>query len=161
GVAFFGIGQLLYAGTFAAIARSRGHTPSAGPDGWYMLVLLPVFWTAALAFHRAPRAEHFLVAAGVFLVCEWRLTLGLLPGVYSGALLPNGANAHFTAYVALLSPPVSALRVFPTVALSPGLAVPAAPAAWFCAAAAAFFLRVGVSGRRGGRSGGEDRLLRG
>jgi hypothetical protein len=161
GVAFFGVGQLLYAGTFAAIARSRGHTPSAGPDGWYMLVLLPVFWTAALAFDRVPRAEHFLVAAGVFLVCEWRLTLGLLPGVYSGALLPNGANAHFTVYIALLLSPVSALRVFQTVGLSPGLVLTGALAAWIFSVAAAFVLTVLVSRRLGEPSVGEDRVQRG
>src|SRR5262249_40915240 len=136
-------------------------TPSAGPDGWYMLVLLPVFWTTALAFHRAPHAEHFLVAAGVFFVFGLRVALGVLSGVFSGALFPHGANAHFTAYVALLLSPVSALRVFHTVALSPGLALTGALAAWICSVAAAFVLTVWVSRRFGERSAGEDRLLRG
>jgi hypothetical protein len=148
-LALFGIGQFLYAGTFAAIARSRGHAPSAGPDGWYLLILLPVFWTAALGFHRAPRAKHFLIAASVFLVCEWRLTLGLLPGVYSGLLLPNGANVPFAEYAALLLSPVSALRVFQAVALFPGLWLAGALAAWISSLVAVMALTIFLTRRVG------------
>jgi 4-amino-4-deoxy-L-arabinose transferase-like glycosyltransferase len=129
-VALFGIGQLLYAGTFAAIARSRGHAPSAGPDGWYLLILLPVFWTLARLLGRTVRAGHFLIAAVIFLLCEWRMTLGLLPGVYSGALLPNGSDAAFADYARLFLWPSSALRVFDSVGLLSGPWLRIALASW-------------------------------
>jgi hypothetical protein len=141
-VALFGIGQLLYAGTFAAIARSRGHSPSAGPDGWYLLILLPVFWTAALGLKRIVPAGRFVAAAGVFLLCEWRMTLGVLPGVYRGSLLPNGANAPLRDYAGLLLSPASALDVFQSVGLMPGAGMTAAFLGWLACLVAASLLTI-------------------
>jgi hypothetical protein len=120
----------------------RGHIPSAGPDGWYLLILLPVFWTLAVACGRTVRAGHFLAAAGIFLVCEWRLTLGLLPGVYSGALSPNGANAPFSDYATLFASPLSALRAFDSVALISGTWLRAALGGWLACVLGALALAI-------------------
>src|SRR5207245_1112743 len=115
-VLFLG-GQLAYASTLAAIGRLRGHPPSAGPDGWYLLILFPVALTAGCLFGRGAGRVIFLTSALVFLVAEWWVTFGVLPGVFAGATVFNGANAPLKAYGEYLLSPAAGLRVFERVGL--------------------------------------------
>ena len=116
-VALFLLGQCTQAATYAAVGKVRGHPPSAGPDGWYLLLLFPVILTAACALGRRAGKGLFLAAAAAFLVGEWWLTFGVLPGVYGGATGFNGANYPPRAYAAYLFSPGDALRVFEGVGL--------------------------------------------
>jgi hypothetical protein len=117
-VAIFLAGQILYAATYAAVGRLRGHAPSAGPDGWYLLILFPVLLCAGCAFgHRVGR-RLFLIASVVFLAAEWWMTFGVLPGVYGGLTSFNGANAHFAAYGTYLQRPGAVLRLYERVGLA-------------------------------------------
>jgi hypothetical protein len=122
--------QLAYASTSAAIGRLRGHTPSAGPDGWYSLILFPVILTAGCMLGRAAGSGGFAAAVLFFLAGEWWVTLGVLPGVYGGRALFNGANAPLRAYGTYLLSPRSVMSVFERVGLA------AAPAAGLAAVAA-------------------------
>jgi hypothetical protein len=123
-VAVFLGGQLAYASTYAAIGRLRGHPPSAGPDGWYLLILFPVILSAGCAFSRSVAGRLFLCATALFLVSEWWMTFGVLPAVYGGLTGFNGSNAPFAAYGDSLLRPVEVLKVYERV----GLAGPKAPA---------------------------------
>ncbi len=117
-VAIFLAGQIAYASTYAAVGRLRGHRPSAGPDGWYLLILFPVILCAGCALGRRAAASPFLVAGAVFLAAEWWMTFGVLPGVYGGRTAFNGANAPFSAYGSYLWRPDEALRVYSKVGLA-------------------------------------------
>jgi 4-amino-4-deoxy-L-arabinose transferase-like glycosyltransferase len=117
-VPLFGIGFLAYAGTLAAVARHRGHPPSAGPDGWYLLVLFPVLLTVGCACGRQIPARLFLVVTGIFLASEALLILGVLPAVYAGWTGGNGANAPLLGYARMLASPSLALGNFARVGLA-------------------------------------------
>jgi hypothetical protein len=151
-------GQLLYAGTYSAIGKLRGHAPSAGPDGWYLLVLFPVILTAGCAFGREVRALSFLLAAAVFLLSEWCLTLGVLPAVYGGWSQPNGANAPVAVYAALLASPGSALRVFGDVGLATGLTQRLAFAGWVVCLFTGFALQIALWRQRRPQDAGIRRI---
>ncbi len=154
-VAIFLVGQLAQASTYASVGRLRGRAPAAGPDGWYLLILLPVILCAGCAFGRRPAAGSFVAAAAVFLAADWWMTLGVLPAVYAGRTVFNGANAPFSAYAEYLRRPGEALRVFSRVGLAgvPASALAAAAALWLLALATALLLL--KSGRRRARDGAE------
>ncbi len=117
-IAIFLIGQLAYASTYAAVARARGHAPSAGPDGWYLLLLFPVVLSAGCAFGRAIRGRLFIFATALFLAAEGLMTFGVLPGVYGGQTGFNGSNAPFAAYASSLLRPAEVLKVYERVGLA-------------------------------------------
>ena len=82
------------------------------------MLLLPVILTAACVSGRKIAKGVFVAAAAVFLAGEWWLTLGVLPGVYGGAKVFNGANFPLRAYGAYMLSPGAALRVFERVGLA-------------------------------------------
>ena len=137
-LALFALGHLAYATTILAVSRAQGRPASAGPDGWYLLVLLPVILTAGSAAGRAVPARRFLAAGVVFLAADWWLTMGVLPAVYAGQTVVNGANAPFSAYAATLASPAGALASFAAVCPS------GAPAAWLGVLLAAWLLTLGA-----------------
>jgi Dolichyl-phosphate-mannose-protein mannosyltransferase len=141
-VAVFVAGQLAQASTYAAVGRLRGHAPSAGPDGWYLLILFPVLLCAGCAFGRGMRRSLFLAACVVFLAAEWCVTFGVLPGVYGGRTAFNGANAPLSAYAVYLWRPDEVLRVYSKVGLAgvPALALAAVVGLWLLALASALAL---------------------
>ena len=116
-LALFLAGYVAYASTLAAVGRARGVAAVAGPDGWYLLVLLPVILTIGCAWGRRPSARHFGLAALLFLAADWWMTMGVLPAVYAGLTDWNGANAPLSAYGPLLAAPGRALAAFATVGL--------------------------------------------
>ena len=111
-------GQLAYASTSAAIGRLRGHAPSSGPDGWYILILFPVILCAGSAFGRFASPAVFLASAAIFLAADWYLSMGVLPAVYGGSVTFNASNAPFSAHAASLRSPLAALRIFEGVGLA-------------------------------------------
>lgn len=116
--AFFALGYVVYATTVTAAARRVGRVPTAGPDGWYVLILLPILLTAGcLAGGRAPR-RVFIGAAVLFVVVEAVLAFGVLPAVYAGRSLPNGANAPIGIWIAMAATPGDALRVLARTGLA-------------------------------------------
>ena len=116
-LALFLAGYLAYASTLAAVGRARGLAAVAGPDGWYLLVLLPPILTIGCAWGRHPSAGLLSLAALLFLAADWWMTMGVLPAVYAGLTDWNGANAPLSAYGPLLAAPGSALAAFATVGL--------------------------------------------
>lgn len=116
-LALFLAGYVAYASTLAAIGHARVRAAVAGPDGWYLLVLLPAILTFGCARGRRPPARLFGLAALLFLAADWWLTMGILPAVYAGLTDWNGANAPFSAYGPLLASPWRALAAFTTVGL--------------------------------------------
>jgi hypothetical protein len=114
----FVTGQILYADTYAAVARVRGHAPSAGPDGWYLLTLLPAILTLGCVTGRRVRGSILLTAWSIFLLCEWALTLGVLPAVYAGWTSPNGSNAPIGAWAPMWGSPLLALGTYARVGLA-------------------------------------------
>jgi len=117
-VAVFLVGQLSYASTYAAVGMMRGRLPSAGPDGWYLLLLFPVVLCAGCAFGRGVPERLFLLAVVLFLGAEWWMTFGVLPGVYGGRTAFNGSNAPLAAYGDYLLRPAEALRTYERVGLA-------------------------------------------
>jgi hypothetical protein len=152
-VAVFVVGQLAQASTYAAVGRLRGHAPSAGPDGWYLLILFPILLCAGCAFGRGMGRSLFLAACVVFLAAEWCVTFGVLPGVYGGRTSFNGANAPLSAYAVYLWRPDEVLRVYSRVGLAgvPALALAAVVGLWLLALASALLLnsREALSSQRG------------
>ena len=114
----FALGYAAYASTFAAVARLRGHSPSAGPDGWYLLILLPVLLAAGCARGHCVPSTLLLVATGVFIAAEASLTLGVLPAVYAGWTTPNGSNASVSAWAPMVAAPGLALQTYARVGLA-------------------------------------------
>jgi hypothetical protein len=114
----FVAGQILYADTYAAVARVRGHAPSAGPDGWYLLALLPALLTLGCVFGGRIRGSILLTAWSIFLFCEWALTLAVLPAVYAGWTSPNGSNAPIRSWASILGSPLLALATYARVGLA-------------------------------------------
>jgi hypothetical protein len=141
-VAIFLAGQLAQASTYAAVGRTRGRAPSAGPDGWYLLVLLPVILSAGCALGRRVTADSFVVAGAVFLAAEWWTTFGVLPGVYGGRTAFNGANARFSAYGRYLWRPDEVLRIHSKVGLAgvPASVLASVAGLWLLALASALLL---------------------
>jgi 4-amino-4-deoxy-L-arabinose transferase-like glycosyltransferase len=117
-VLLFLLGQCAQAATYAAVGRLRGHAPSAGPDGWYLLLLFPVILSAGCAFGRGVPGRLFLCATALFLGSEWWMTFGVLPGVYGGQIGFNGSNAPFAAYGNYLLRPAEVLKVYERVGLA-------------------------------------------
>lgn len=112
-----GAGYLLHAGTFAAVARRLGHAPSGGPEGWYLLILLPVVLTAGAVFGRSVPARLFLAASMIFVIADWWMSFGVLSSVYAGWTQPNASNAPLSSYGPILLAPVQALKTFERVSL--------------------------------------------
>jgi 4-amino-4-deoxy-L-arabinose transferase-like glycosyltransferase len=141
-VAIFLVGQIAYASTYAAVGRLRGHPPSAGPDGWYLLILFPVVLSAGCALGRPVAAGSFVAAGAVFLAAEWWTTFGVLPGVYGGRTTFNGANAPFSAYGTYLWRPDEVLRVYSRVGLAgaPAFVLASVVGLWLLALASALLL---------------------
>ena len=148
-VAIFLVGQIAYASTYAAVGRVRGHRPSAGPDGWYLLILFPVILSAGCALGRRVAAGSFVAAGAVFLLAEWWTSFGVLPGVYGGRTAFNGANARFSVYGTYLGRPDEVLRVYSRVGLAgaPALVLASVVGLWLLALASALLLA--RSGERG------------
>lgn len=148
-VAVFLLGSVAQASTYAAVGRLRGHAPSAGPDGWYLLILFPVFLCARCAFGRGIGRGAFLVASSAFLAGEWWLTFGVLPGVYGGRTAFNGANAPFSAYAVYLYRPDEVFQVYSRVGLAaaPAFVLVAVAALWMLALASALLLRPSANRR--------------
>jgi len=115
---FFLLGQCAQAATYAAIGRARGQSPSAGPDGWYLLVVLPVILSAGCALGRRPGGNAFVFAAMMFLAADWWMMFGVLPGVYDGAIAFNGSNAPISSYAKYLLHPAESLAVSARVGLA-------------------------------------------
>jgi hypothetical protein len=138
-VAIFLAGHILYAATYAAVGRLRGHRPSAGPDGWYLLILFPVLLCAGCALGRGVGRKLFLLASLVFLAGEWWTTLGVLPGVYGGQTAFNGANAPFSAYSTYLWRPDEVLRIYSKAGLAgaPAIVLGVVVGLWLLALASA------------------------
>jgi hypothetical protein len=153
-VAIFLAGQLTQASTYASIGKLRGRAPSAGPDGWYLLILLPVILSAGCALGRRVATGSFVVAGAVFLAAEWWTTFGALPGVYGGRTVFNGANAPFSAYGMYLWRPDEVLRVYSTAGLAgvPAFVLASVVGIWLLALASALLLL--QSRRTQARSGG-------
>jgi 4-amino-4-deoxy-L-arabinose transferase-like glycosyltransferase len=141
-VAVFLAGQLAQASTYASVGKLRGHAPSAGPDGWYLLILFPVLLSAGCVLGRRVGADSFVVAAAVFLAAEWWTTFGVLPGVYGGRTAFNGANAPFSAYGAYLRRPDEVLRVYSKAGLAgaPVFVLASVMGLWLLAIASALLL---------------------
>ena len=140
--AAFLAGQLAYASTYAAVGRARGLPPAAGPDGWYLLLLFPVVLSAGCAFGRAVPERWFLLAAAVFLAAEALVTFGVLPGVYGGRTVFNGANVPLSVYGSQLLRPAESLRAWERVGLA-GISAAAlglAVAIWLSMQVAGFVL---------------------
>jgi 4-amino-4-deoxy-L-arabinose transferase-like glycosyltransferase len=114
----FLVGQFAYASTYAAVGRARGLPPSAGPDGWYLLLLFPVILTAGCLFGRSIPSRWFLLSAAVFLVAEALMTFGVLPGVYTGRTAFNGANVPISVYGGQLLRPAESILAFERVGLA-------------------------------------------
>ncbi len=117
-ILLFLIGHMGYATSWVAVAKLRGHPPAGGPDGWYLLVLLPVILVGGAALGRNVAPKFFLAAAFLFLATEWLLTFGVLPSAYSGATAANASNAPFSAFLPALRSPLAALETFSAVGLS-------------------------------------------
>ena len=117
-VVLFVAGQILYAGTYAAVARVRNHAPSAGPDGWYLLALFPASLTLGCVTGGRIRGSILLTVVSIFFLCEWALTLGVLPAVYAGWTSANGANAPIGAWASMLGSPLLALGTYAHVGLA-------------------------------------------
>jgi hypothetical protein len=115
---FFAVGHVAYASTYAAVARHRGLPPSAGPDGWFFLILLPVILVLGCARGGRVSSQLLLTAAGIFLAAETVIVLGVLPAVYAGWIEPNGSNAPFFQYVQILGHPELALSTFTRLGLT-------------------------------------------
>jgi|GEM_PF-4899009 len=141
-VAIFLAGQLAQASTYASVGRLRGRAPSAGPDGWYLLILLPVILSAGCALGRPVATGSFVIAGAVFLAAEWWTTFGVLPGVYGGRTAFNGANAPFSAYGMYLWRPDEVLRVYSRVGLAgvPAFVLASVVGLWLLALASALLL---------------------
>lgn len=141
-VAIFLAGQLGQASTYASVGRLRGRVPSAGPDGWYLLILLPVILSAGCALGRRVATGSFVVAGAVFLAAEWWTTFGVLPGVCGGRTAFNGANAPFSAYGMYLWRPDEVLRVYSRVGLAgvPAFVLASVVGLWLLALASALLL---------------------
>lgn len=116
-LALFLAGYVAYASTHAAIGRARGQAAVAGPDGWYLLVLLPPILTIGCAWGRRPSPRLFGLAALLFVAADWWMTMGILPAVYAGWTDWNGANAPFSEYGPLLAAPWRAVTAFAAVGL--------------------------------------------
>lgn len=116
-VLLFLIGHAARDMTYAAVARAKGTAIAAGPDGWYLLVLLPAILAIGSAWGRGPSPRRWAAAAFVFLAADWLLTMGVLPAVYAGWTEFNGANAPFAAYGPLLAAPWRAATAFAAVGL--------------------------------------------
>jgi hypothetical protein len=116
-VCLFLLGHAARDVTYAAVARAKGTTIAAGPDGWYLLVLLPAILAVGSAWGRGSPPRRFRAAALVFLAADWWLTMGVLPAVYAGWTEFNGANAPFAAYGPLLAAPWRAATAFAAVGL--------------------------------------------
>ncbi len=114
----FLLGYFAYASTFAAVARRGGYPPSAGPDGWYLLILFPVLLAAGCARGHHVPSETLLIAFGIFVVAAGLLTLGVLPAVYSGWTTPNGSNAPLRAWLPMATSPFLALATYARVGLA-------------------------------------------
>lgn len=141
-VAIFLAGQFGQASTYTSVGRLRGRVPSAGPDGWYLLILLPVILSAGCALGRRVATGSFVVAGAVFLAAEWWTTFGVLPGVYGGRTAFNGANAPFSAYGMYLWRPDEVLRVYSRVGLAgvPAFVLASVVELWLLALASALLL---------------------
>jgi len=113
-VAAFGVGQLAYAASNAAVAA--GPTLLGG-EGWYFLVLLPAVLAAGAAFGRPVRPALFAAAAALFVAADWIATFGVLPATYGGWIERSGALAPFAAYRFVLASPGTALDVLSRVGL--------------------------------------------
>jgi hypothetical protein len=155
-VAVFLLGSLAQASTYASVGRLRGHAPSAGPDGWYLLILFPILLCAGCALGRGVGRGPFLVASVVFLAGEWCLTFGVLPGVYGGRTAFNGANAPFSVYGMYLWRPDEVLRVYSRVGLAgaPVFVLAAVVGLWLLTLASALVLL--QAGSRRVRADGEE-----
>jgi 4-amino-4-deoxy-L-arabinose transferase-like glycosyltransferase len=114
----FAAGHVAYASTYAAVSRQRGLPPSAGPDGWFFLILLPVILLSGCARGGRAHSRLLLAAAGIFLAAEAVIVLGVLPAVYAGWIEPNGSNAPFVEYVRILGHPEVALSTFTRLGLA-------------------------------------------
>ena len=117
-VGLFLLGHVARDTTYAAVARVNGTAIAAGPDGWYLLVLLPAILAIGSAWGSGPSPRRLLAGALVFLAADWWLTMGVLPAVYAGWTVFNGANAPFGAYGPLLAAPWRAVTVYADVGLS-------------------------------------------
>jgi hypothetical protein len=117
-VPLFLLGYAAYASTFAAVARRGGYSPSAGPDGWYLLILFPVLLAAGCARGKRVPSELYLIALGIFVIAEGLLTLGVLPAVYSGWTAPNGSNAPLRAWLPMTTSPFFPLATYAGVGLA-------------------------------------------
>jgi len=117
-VGLFLVGHAARDMTYAAVARANGTAIAAGPDGWYLLVLLPAILAIGSAWGRGPSARRWIAGALVFLAADWWLTMSVLPAVYAGLTEFNGANASFAAYGPLLAAPWRAVAAFAAVGLS-------------------------------------------
>lgn len=117
-IGLFLIGHAARDLTYAAVARAKGTAIGAGPDGWYLLVLLPAILAAGSARGRGSPPRRWAAAALVFLAADWWLTMGVLPAVYAGWTDFNGANAPFSAYGSMLATPWRGATTWATVGLS-------------------------------------------
>jgi len=117
-ILLFLIGQVAYATSWVVVAKVRGHPPAGGPDGWYLLVLLPVILAGGAALGRGVAAKFFLAAALLFLAAEWLLTFGVLASAYSGAVSANASNAPFSTFWPVLRSSLAAIKTFSEVGLS-------------------------------------------
>ncbi|MGH9400108.1 MAG: glycosyltransferase family 39 protein [Thermoanaerobaculia bacterium] len=130
-VALFLIGHAAHAAAFAAIARARGEPIGFGGEGWYVLVLLPVFVAAAAAFGKSVGPRAAALSAALFLSGEAWMTFGALPAVYAGAAEPGRVSA--ATVVTFLMHPRWSLGTFARTGLA------GAPA-WLLGAIATFWL---------------------
>ena len=116
-IGLFLVGHMARDMTYAAVARAKGTAIMAGPDGWYLLVLLPAILAIGTAWGRGAPPRRWAGTALIFLAADWWLSMGVLPAVYAGWTEFNGANAPFSAYGPLLAAPWRAASVFSSVGL--------------------------------------------
>ncbi len=99
---FFLLAQIGHLTTFAAVGMS------AGSEGWYSLILLPVMLAAGAAFGRTVPAWFFVAASALFVAAEGICTFDLLPSVYAGGVANLGRFEVFSR-VGLLDPSAAVL----------------------------------------------------
>lgn len=75
---FFALAQIAHLTTFTAVGMS------AGAEGWYSLILLPVVLAAAAAFGKSIPLPASIAASVLFLAAECSGTFGVLRSIYSG-----------------------------------------------------------------------------
>jgi hypothetical protein len=111
--------EVAYSSTFAAVARARGVSFDHYGLGWYAAFLTPAVLVAGCVMGRPVPPLAWLALIALSIPSAWLIDLGVLPGVYSGRVGFNGANAPLSVYGRWVLSPAEAMRTYAAVALVP------------------------------------------